>query len=208
MAVGHSDDLDAAGAIAEALEQCAEALGGQTPKAALLLSAFGTDCEETLAAVNQAYPDIQLVGCTTAGEMSSVLGFQEDSITLALFASDTVDITAGVGQNVSGDVSASCREAVAQARAKTSLEPALCITTPDSLAAANTDITGCLREALGERPSILGGASATQENDFSGYQFCCGQMYQDALPVLLFSGPLIYSAGVATGWKPLGKKGA
>ena len=37
------------------------------------------------------------------------------------------------------------------------------------------------------------------------YQFCGDQVHQDSVPVLLFSGPLVCSAGVASGWKPLGE---
>ena len=101
MVVGHSDDIDADTAIAEALEQCAGALGGESPQGGLLFSAFDMDHAQLLAGINHAYPNVQLVGCTTDGEMSSVLGFQEDSIALALFASDVVDVTAGVGRDVS-----------------------------------------------------------------------------------------------------------
>ncbi len=207
MVVGHSDDLDAGAAVAEALEQCTRALDGEKPQAGLLFSGFDTVSEQMLATIHQTYRDIQLVGCTTAGEMSSVLGFQEDSVTLSLFASDVVDITAGVGENVSQDGLASCRQAVAQAQAKTPQEPTLCITTPENLAAATVDIVSGLHEALGWRAPILGGASATQEDGMTTRQFFCDRVLQDAVPVLLFSGPLAHSAGVATGWRPLGKMG-
>ena len=209
MVVGHSDELETDDAVAEALEQCASALEGERPQAGLLFSAFHEGCEQMVAAVNRAHPGIQLVGCTTAGEMSSVLGFQEDSITLCLFVSDSVDMTAGVGTDASGDPLAACREAVAQAKAKTTKDPALCITTPDNIAAAEGDIVTRLLEAFGEGVSILGGASgySGQEVWSTTRQFCCDQVLENSVPVLLFSGPLDYATGVATGWKPLGKVG-
>ena len=209
MVVGHSDDLDPGDAAAEALDQCADALDGIKPQASLLFSAFDEDCERMVAAVNQAHPGIQLVGCTTAGEMSSVLGFQEDTVTLCLLALDSVDMTAGVGKDASGDPLAACKEAVAQAKAKTTKDPTLCITTPDHVAAAEGDIVTRLLEILGGGISILGGASGDsgQEIGPTTHQFCCNQVLRDSVPVLLFSGPLDYATGVATGWKPLGKVG-
>ena len=161
MVVGHSDDLDPGDAVAEVLEQCAGALDGIKPQAGLLFSAFDEDCERMVAAINQAHPGTQLVGCTTAGEVSSVLGFREDSVTLCLFASDSVDMTAGVGKDAVGDPLAACEEAVAQAKAKTTKDPTLCITTPDNVAAAEGDIVPRLsRPWAGGSPSWAGPQAA------------------------------------------------
>ena len=147
------------------------------------------------------------MGCTTAGEVSSVLGFREDSVTLCLFASDSVDMTAGVGKDAVGDPLAACEEAVAQAKAKTTKDPTLCITTPDNVAAAEGDIVPRLLETLGGGISVLGGAAGSQAFEVTPRQFFCDQVLRESVPVLLFSGPLDYAAGVATGWKPLGKVG-
>lgn len=49
---------------------------------------------------------------------------------MALFASDTVDMTAGLGRNVATDPEGAAREAVAAATSKSSFEPALCICLP------------------------------------------------------------------------------
>jgi len=80
MAVGHSDDIDPGDAVAAVLEQCDRSLDGARATAGLLFSTSDTDLVPIVAGVRRAYPDIQLVGSTSAGEMSSVLGFQEDSV--------------------------------------------------------------------------------------------------------------------------------
>ena len=106
MAVGHSDDIELETALATVFGQCEAALDGAEPKAGLLMAAWDADHQSIVDAVRARYPGIELAGSTTAGEMSSVLGFQQDSIALTLFASDTVDITAGLGAGLRSDARA------------------------------------------------------------------------------------------------------
>ena len=49
------------------------------------------------------------MGASSSAEVSSVGGFKEDSIALALFASDIVDVTVGLGTGLGEDVDAACR---------------------------------------------------------------------------------------------------
>ena len=78
-------------------------------------------------ALREAFPDATVVGSTSAAEISSPGGYQEDSITLAMFASDVVDVTTGLGTGLSRDSEAACRAAVAQALADTDREPKVCV---------------------------------------------------------------------------------
>lgn len=54
-----------------------------------------------LQRIQDAFPGIELIGGTTNGEISSILEFQQDSLTLMLFASDEVEICAGIGRGAS-----------------------------------------------------------------------------------------------------------
>jgi hypothetical protein len=138
-----------------------------------------------------------------------VLGFQEDSVTLALFVSDTVDITAGLGTGLSVDAKAAARSAVHEARSKTDREPRLCITTP-SIAGLPRNLLADLRDELGEGVTVLGGVAAPltmADRGTTARQFFNGRVVTDAVPVLLFSGPLIFSFGLDAGWRPVGKPG-
>src|SRR6478735_398628 len=127
MAVGQGDDVDPSDAIATAIDQCRAALGGQSPQAGILFSAFDSFDPSILAAVAAAFPSATVMGTTSAAEISSVNGYQEDSITLALFASEFVDITAGMGSGLGTDVEAACQAAAGQAIGATNREPKLCI---------------------------------------------------------------------------------
>jgi len=132
-ASGHSDDIDSLSAFAEIREQCEAALKGQSPQAGILFAGIDFEHQLLLDAINETWPGIELIGCTSDGEISSCLGFREDSISLLLFASDTIDFSFGLGRNLSKDPLAACSQAVEQARAKSELEPRLCIVLPESL---------------------------------------------------------------------------
>ncbi|RFP58166.1 MAG: hypothetical protein BJG00_011225 [Limnothrix sp. CACIAM 69d] len=209
--LGHSDDPDSQGAIEEVLEQCTRELAGMLPKAGLLFAAIDFDHALILQKINQAFPDLQLIGCTTDGEISSILGFQQDSLTLTLFCSDTVEICAGVGRQTEQDAIAAARQAVQQATEK-SLTPAkLCITVPASYTADGSTTSGeqilkGLELALGKNVPVVGGTAGDQFRFQKTYQFFGTEVFTDALPVLIFAGDLRFSHGTGCGWQPIGSK--
>src|SRR4029077_4667062 len=123
MAVGQGDDVDPLDAIATAIEGCRASLGGVTPQAGILSSAFASFAPPILAAIAEAFPTATVMGTTSAAEISSIAGYQEDSITLAMFASDSVDITAGMGGGLGIDVDAACHSAASEALGGTDREP-------------------------------------------------------------------------------------
>jgi hypothetical protein len=209
MAVGHSDDIDADLAARAIVDQCLERLEGVEPKAGLLFSAWETDHQTVLRCVQERLPGIELIGSTSSGEMSSEMGYQEDSITLALFASDDVDITGGIAIDLWDDIPAAVRAAVEQARAKTGKEPRLCITTP-SAGGDMRALLDALRQELGPDVPVIGGGAAPRSNRHptrESWQFFGTQAMRDAVPLLLLSGPLTYSVGMDAGWRPIGPKG-
>lgn len=206
-ASGHSEDIDTLSAFAEVREQCEAALEGRPPQAGLLFAGIDFEHQELLDAINDAWPGIELIGCTTDGELSSCLGFQEDSISLLLFASDTINFASGLGRGLSEDAQAACTQAAEQARAKSEFEPRLCITTPEGLGVSGQKTVEALRQALGEDVDLFGGRSADHRKYESTRQFCGREVVSDSVPILVLSGSFVYSFGVASGWKPIGDPG-
>ena len=205
--VGHSEETDPAAVAAEVLAQCRAKLGSTPVKAGLLFAAIDFDHQVILDAISRCYPGLELIGCTTDGEVSSELGFCEDSATLILFASDTVDITAGVGRGLSRDVVGACRTAVHQAKEKTRRPPRLCLSAPEGLTAEGQSITATLQDAVGVDMPIVGALAGDQWRLKSTRQFVGTEVLHDSMPVLLFSGNFHFSCGVATGWHQVGEPG-
>lgn len=204
-AVGHSNDPDSLSAIEEVLQQCVSSLGGDIPKAGILFSAIDFEHALILQQIHQFFPGIELIGGTTDGEISSVLEFQQDSITLMLFCSDEVEINAGVGRKVSVDPIAVTKQAVEQAKAKTTETPRLCLTHPESLTISGVSILHGLKLALGQNVPIFGGLAGDQSRYQNTYQFFQTEVLSDSVPILLFSGTILFSHGVASGWHPIGQ---
>jgi hypothetical protein len=212
MAVGHSDDIDLEAALAEVFASCEAGLAGATPKAGLVLTPWDTDHVALLRAIHERYPGIELAGSTSGGEMSSLLGLQEDSIALALFAAEGIDITAGIGRNQTEDPFGAARAAVADARSRTTLEPALCVAVPTIGEVEPGVLLEALRAAIGPGVPIVGGGAASQRpmspigSSPSG-AYVGTDLFEDSVAILLFSGPLAFSYGVETGWRGVGPRG-
>ena len=211
-ATGHSHDLDSADAIAEALDACSARLRDLVPQAGLLFAAIDHDFQALLDGVEARYPGLQLIGCSTHGELSSDGGFAEDSVVLTLFHSDQVTFRAGIGEGTRANPEAA-RQAVAQALDGLDAPVRLCITLPEGIGGSEGDAPGALPaglldtlgDALGPSVPVCGGLAADQFRFTETVQFCNGRVYNDAVPVLLFAGPLRVSTGVASGWEPVGK---
>lgn len=207
VAVAHSEDLDTESILQELTEQCAEELAGRTPQAALLFAAIDVEHEAVLAGLAAKWPGLQAIGCTTDGEVSSQRGFCEDSVSLILFGSDSVKITAGLGRNASADVSAACTRALAMAKAGTTLPSRFCIALPESLTTSGQQIVELLQNGLGDQVPLFGGGAADQFRMSGTRQFFGSEAVSDSVPILLFSGALHCAFSAASGWKPVGEPG-
>jgi hypothetical protein len=209
MAVGHSDDVDPADAVAEVIAECRARLGDAAPTAGLLVCSFETFEAGVLSAVRQAFPSARIAGGTSAAELSSVVGYREDSVTLALFASEDVEITVGIGEGLAADLHAACRMAVDGALVGVTLEPRLCILLANSAANDPAAMLPVIRDLLPDGVTVIGGGSARSElgRITPTYQFADDRISDDGLVLMLFAGPIQHSVAVGTGWKAIGSRG-
>ena len=212
MAVGHSDDIDIEAALETVLRECDAALDGAQPRAGIIFGAWEMDHQALVAGVRAHYPGIEIAGATTAGEMSSVIGFSEDSVALAVFAADSVEITAGIGGNLLADPGGATARAVAMARAKATQPPRLCLVMPTIGGAEAGTIFDGLRAALGPGVPVVGGGASPEDpgapiGESESRQIANDEVSHDSIAILLFSGDLDFSFGVETGWQGVGPRG-
>lgn len=206
VAVGHSNDPDSRSAIDDVIKQCQAVLAGATPNAGILYMAIDFDHAEILHQLDQVFPNLELIGCTTDGELSSALAFQQDSIVLTLFCSDEIEIRAGLGRNLAQDPVRAAKQAVEQADGNHSAQ--LCIALPESLTISAAATLNGLKAALGQTFPIFGGFAADQWQFKQTFQFYKTEVVSDALPILLFSGSsLKFSHGACTGFQPVSRLG-
>jgi hypothetical protein len=206
MAVGHSADVDEDDAVAEALAQCEGGLGDAKASAVVVLASVDKDYARILSRIRDSLGDVPLVGCTTDGEVSSGGGFEEDSLVIAVISSDTVGFACGIGVDSKVSPGAAAHQAVAAARENLTGAPALCLAFTNALGSSGALVLDGLKEALGDVP-VVGGVAADQWRFEVTHQFCDGDVFDDGVCVMLFSGPIAFSHGVCSGWTPIGKSG-
>lgn len=205
--VGHSEDIDSSDAADEVITQVRTALDGASPSAGLFFCSINNDHGEILARINAAFPGIELIGCTSDGEVSSAGAFAEESVTFIAFASDTVTIKAGLGRNVSKDDGKAARMAVESSLAVLGETPKLAISLVESYMTNGAGFVRNLSSAFGDGFSVVGGFSTDQLRLKDTRQFYKNETLTDCAPILVFGGPLLFSSGCESGYAPIGREG-
>jgi len=204
-AIGHSDDIDTADAVAAALNTCEQRLEGAAPQAALIFCGIDYDHAEVVRLVTERYPGIALIGCTTDGELSTDLAFTAESVLIALFASDTATFRSGVGHPISSAPAAAAATAVAASRFGDE-RPSLVFMVSDGLTGSADAVLRGVQASTGADVPIVGGAAGDKRRIKGTFQLHQGGVSQDSVAVLAVYGPLHVSAGIESGWEPLGKR--
>jgi len=211
--VVHSQDVDSVDAVAELIAGAKVELGASLPRVAMLFAGIDHDFAVVLEQINAQWPGIALIGCTTDGELSSHILFAEDSLALVLLSGDDFHAVSGVARSVSTDVAGSIRTSVNEAVERLAGTgdnggaPRLCITMPDGLTVSGSAALDALRAALGDAVPIFGGTAGDQWRFKGTKQFHGTEVLQDSVPFLLFDEGVVFSFGVDTGWRPIGREG-
>ena len=206
VAVGHSEEVDSLDAVEDVLKMCQEDLGEFLPQAGILYTAIEYDHQVILNRIMDCYPQLELIGCTTDGEISSKLGFDEDSVTLMMFYADFVEIKAGCGKALLGGAQTAVKSAVDSARTELKKKPAFCLSLAESITVGGVAILEGLKKELGKDFPIFGALAADQWSMKKTYQFYKREVMTDSVQVMLFAGDILFSSGIANGWTPIGHK--
>ena len=207
VAIGQGEDVDTRNAINRAVSRCKKQLQGLRPQAGILFCGIDFNHDRVLNEIGLAFPEIDLVGCTTGGEFSTDYGFSDDSINLILFASDTIKIGAGIGEKISLDPFGAAESAVRQARKNLSGTEKLCLVFPDGITGSPNAIVRSLGQILAPSCPVFGGVpSRHYEIPAPTLQFFNNTVLEDAVPLLLFSGKLDYAFAISNSWRPIGVK--
>lgn len=209
VAIGHSEDVIIDEAVKEILYQVRTTLEDMVPQAGILFCTLDCDHSYISSLIRTVYPCIELIGCTTDGEMSSVHGFTEDSIVLMVFASDTIEICAGLGQGSSLRGREAGSDAALKARSglkRCINQERFAIMLTDPLNAGVSDIDKGIEEVLGENFPLIGAASAAHSKKRTTFQFYNDKVVTDSVVLLLFSGPITFSCGINGRHTPMGAR--
>ena len=205
--LGQAEGIDTAVVVNRLISTCTTQLGDHKPQAGIVYSGNVFDHSLMLEMITSAFPGIQLIGCTTAGEYSTAFGFSDDSISLLLMASDEIVFGTGLGKKLSTDPDTAIHQAVTSAKTGLPETPSLCLTLPEGYGIPFDHILNSMTMELGSDCPIFGGASGFQwSEDMQINQFYNTEVLTDSLPVLLMSGPVKFEFSIANSWRPVGSK--
>lgn len=205
LAIGHSDQPDPLESARSIVEQAEKGRAGRPARAAVLFSGFEQLHDGVLDALEAAYPGIPLLGCSSCGEFSSAISYQEDSTVLGLFCGDGWTFGAGRAIGLSRDLEGTVRAAVVQALCQLGCQPRLCLAFSDGFGASGEHVLRSLTAALGPQVAVVGGNAADDWNFKQSWQFFGREKGQDTLVVLLIGGEFSFGHGVAYGWSPISR---
>ncbi|MFN2343533.1 MAG: FIST signal transduction protein [Desulfonatronovibrio sp.] len=205
-AVGHSENPLASRALEEVLRQGEDSLQGRNPDLGIFFtSLMDLDFDTVLSQILEKWPGMQLVGCTTDGEISHTQPSIECSMALLLIESDKVKFSVGLGENLSGNPQAAVNQALDQAGYALDDDCKLAVVLADGIETFSTHMGQALRTGLGDNFPIFGGCSGDNMQLVKTYQFFNNKVVSDSVVLILVSGPVRFSMSQKSGWKPIGK---
>ncbi|NNF99012.1 MAG: hypothetical protein HKM93_06510 [Desulfobacteraceae bacterium] len=82
--LGQAEVIDTKRVTDQVLSVCQSQMKGLSAQAGIVFSSINYDHQLMLNHIHDAFPGMALIGCTTAGDFSSALGFSDDSINLVI----------------------------------------------------------------------------------------------------------------------------
>lgn len=205
--IGHSDEIDTSIASKKAIQVAKHNLGGFIPQVGIVFAGLDFDHQIMLDEIYREYPSIQLIGCTSGGELTSELGFSDDSIVLLLLHSDDVQFSIGYGYDIDMDSDKASLMAYNMAKSKSDDTEKLCIVFTDSFTLSGNRVIEVLNSIVSPDCKIFGGVSARPfVTNLTTKQFFNNQVLSQSVVLLLFSGPVEYRYSVSNTWQPIGRK--
>lgn len=207
--VGGSASAEVQARFDEALADARGALGGAPERLWLVFGSPDSSFEEVMErAAAVADPGVPVIGCTTAGEISSNLGLQHGSLTLAILAGDGISAYAALAENIKSqpaDAVSRLSGGHGDAR-RVAAERGLCESTSiiliDGLAATGEELVDALRRDLGGLSTVVGGAAGDEARLEKTWVALGGTVASDAAVVAHVFSEKPWSIGVDHGLKP------
>jgi len=204
--VAHTVDPDPEHALAELCRDLRAGAADEPPVALMVFACIEMDHQRLLDGLVEAFPGVPLIGCTTDGEVSADLGFQEDSVCVTLFAGHDLRARAVVARDLSKDIEAALD--VAERLTGPEGGPTLVFALPEGLSACGADVmVDGLNRRLPSGIPLVGGTAGDQWEFQGTRQFFGQEVLGDSMPLLGVYGDMRVSVGVSSGYAPIGTSG-
>ncbi len=197
-----TNTTDPRGAGLEAAQHAAEQAEGK-PDVLIVLSSVAMKHPEVLAGIKEAFPDVPMVGCSTAGEITNEGSSKESVVAMAL-RSDQMHFTIGKGLAVKGNERAAGRALAEDIKSRAPQEVTSMIIFSDVLGANGTEISRGVLDVFGENFVMVGGAAGDDLNFKDTHEYYDGEVLSGYTVGVGLSGNYKKAFGAKHGWEPVG----
>lgn len=186
------------------IEACKQAMSFVVnPKLIIVFSSVKQEQEEVLAGVREISREVPLIGCSSAGEITSAGVFEGSVVVMALESDDLKFF-----QSSGGSVKDGAREAgnrfAENIKNQFLAQSTKAIILTDVLAGNGSDAVRGIQDVLGKDFFIVGGASGDDFLFKETYQYYNGKVLVSSLIGVGISGSGAVSVGVRHGWIQIG----
>lgn len=189
-------------------EACMAALAGLPPdKKADALMVFGStalDQDKMIEGVSEIAPDAVLIGCSTAGEISSEGISAERSVIVMAFSSDQVYFWGAVGSHILWNPKQAGEECANALQYNSHGYVTSCVTFLDVLSGNGDATIGGFMSKIGASFPVYGGAASDDLLFFETYQYLQNKAYRGSIVGLGLSGEYTTAAVAMHGFLPIG----
>ncbi len=201
--VCHSDFVDTKYAMDEILKQATSIPANQV-KGIIVFASIDFDLDYVRGVLVENFSEAALVGGSSYGEMSSQLGWSEDSLVIGFLYGDSFDARSISVKNITESFESNLKQSFDAAG---SLEQAkLCFLMTDSLSIGGEAIIKSVREFLPGDVPIIGGMTADQWTFTRTKQISTTEVMTKGLSALVLCGDIDLNLSMGTGWEPTSKK--
>jgi|SRR3989338_2325190 len=203
--VGISEGEDSYSVGANAAQDALDQLGEKPPNILLVFSSVKYDQEKTLAGIHSVVKGVLVVGCSTAGEITTQGPAKRHSVVVMALKSPDVKFFAGVGENIAGNPREAGKRAADEVKKVAMGEKIKAFMMfPDVLAGNGADIVRGVLDSLGAHFPVIGGAPGDDFQFKKTYQYLNHRVYSGAVIGLGIAGNVKIGIGVKHGWVPIG----
>ena len=203
IAVGHSDDIDEADAVAEAAAACRAGLGGRPPVAVAMFASAEYASSALGAAAAASLPGAVIVGCAGDGQFCDARGHLDDGVVMLAFAEGTGRFSAALGEGFADDAYAATGRAITSALGEGDAPPSMAFVFLSNPRGNVSSVLRAFHDLLGEGLPVLGGVGGDWDLG-QGWAMADGGCASDAVSVLLVWGGLDIGVGTQSGWRRVG----
>ena len=201
VAVGQSDDVEAALAVAQVVDQVESRIG--RPDAVLAFASVDYDFDEIAREFGRHWGGVPTIGGSMDGTFIAGGGYVEDGVAVLAVRNEQLQVRTALARNLGQDSHAATRRALAAALEGTDGPPDVIWLTPDGLTGNMDAVLRAIRETCGDQTLVLGATTGDHWEFVSARQLHGATSHADSLPMMLWWGGIGLGTGVESGWDPV-----